>query len=92
MKIVCTSSPATRAVPVVLSPPSRLVSVDRSAAESVRVETFLCGGYCGVVVYLFFLLFLPFIYLIPRFPYKEYSFPYLSCFIVFMSMIMIIWG
>lgn len=37
-RTVCTSSPATLADLVVRSPPSRLVSVDRSAAESALVK------------------------------------------------------
>lgn len=67
VRTVCTSSPATRAVPVVPSRPSRPVSVDRSAAESVRVKD--VGGYsiflCFAVHFLppFLLLFYPYFFL-----------------------------
>lgn len=38
VRTACTSSPATPAVPVGRSPPSRLVSVDRSAAERDKAK------------------------------------------------------
>ena len=61
MKTVCTSSPATHVVRVVLSRPSRPVSVDRSAAESVRVK-----DLDWILVVIPFLVFCSF--LVPFFP------------------------